>query len=74
MRNVNFKRKTSPFYDVDILCLPLFDQKSPPQKVIRELFENRVQNGWRLISEDTKIVEYETIEAHIGIYHFYWEN
>ena len=74
MRNVNFNRPKIPFYDIDIICLPLFDQKSSPQEVIRELFENRVQDGWRLISQNTKIVEYETIEAHIGIYHFYWEN
>ncbi len=73
MRKIDYKRKSLPAYDVDILLLKIFDKIPLPEDEIKKLFNLRSKDGWILISCDTKIIEDKNINNIRCIYHFYWE-
>ena len=68
-----YKDEGIPEYDVDIFQIDSRDYNV--QEYCINLFDIRTKNGWRLISQDLKLLKSNdgSGESYYGLYHFYWE-
>ena len=69
-----YKDEGIPEYDVDIFDIDSRDYDV--EKYCKNLFDIRTKNGWRLISQDIKLLKssgFGSSDSYRGLYHFYWE-
>ena len=70
MRDADLTRKRFPEYDVDIFEIDSRDYNV--EVYCKNLFDNRTKEGWRFISQDTKLLERRN-GSYTCLYHFYLE-